>query len=132
MNDANREQQGIAKLREIAGDRASSPLNDWLEYAPAMRDYIVRFVAGDVLSRPALDSRTRQIVTVAMLAEKNDAPDEFKMHLNGALNLGWTRAELVEVLIQCAVFAGFPAALNALKYAADVFNAQQQNAPTGS
>ena len=121
MTEQEREQQGLKKLKEIAGDRAASPLGDWNAIAPDMRHYIVQFVAGDILSRPGLDPKSRQLATVAMLAAMGHAPDEFRMHLAGALNLGWTRQELVEVLYQCAVFAGFPAALNALKWASEVF-----------
>jgi 4-carboxymuconolactone decarboxylase len=115
------ERRGLDKLREIAGERAGNPLSDWNAVAPDMRRYIVEFVAGDILSRPGLDAKSRQLATVAMLAAMNSAPEEFKMHLGGALRLGWAREELVEVLIQTAVFAGFPAALNALTLAKEVF-----------
>ena len=109
----DREQMGLRKLREIAGDQAD-------RVAPDMRRYIVEFVAGDILSRPGLDPKSRQLATVAMLAAIGTAPDEFRMHLAGALRLGWTKQELVEVLLQVSVFAGFPAALNSLKWASDV------------
>jgi 4-carboxymuconolactone decarboxylase len=121
MTQQERHQQGLSKLRGIAGDQAARPLGDWNEIAPDMTGYIIDFVAGDILSRPGLDPKTRQLVSVAMLCALGHAPDEFKMHLAGALRMGWSRNELVEVLIQAAVFAGFPASLNALKLAAQVF-----------
>jgi 4-carboxymuconolactone decarboxylase len=121
MTQQEREQQGLRKLQEIAGEWAGSPLSDWDQIAPDMRRYIVEFVAGDILSRPGLDPKSRQLATVAMLAAMSQAPDEFRMHLAGAMRLGWTREELVEVLLQTAVFAGFPASLNALKWAEAVF-----------
>lgn len=121
MTQEERQAQGMKKLREIAGERAERPLGDWNEIAPDMRRYIVEFIAGDILSREGLDAKSRQLATVAMLAAMGTAGDEFKMHLGGALRLGWTRRELVEVLLQTAVFAGFPAALNALKWSAEVF-----------
>lgn len=114
-------QRGLAKLNEIAGDRSHQPLNDWSEVAPDMKRYIIEFVAGEVLSRPGLDTKTRQIVTVAALTAMATAPVELKMHLNGALNVGWTREEIVEVILQMAVFAGFPAALSGLSVAKEVF-----------
>jgi 4-carboxymuconolactone decarboxylase len=128
MTQQERQEQGVRKLREIAGERADSPLGDWNDIAPDMRGYIVEFVAGDILSRPGLDAKTRQLATVAMLAAMSHAPDEFRMHLAGAMRLGWTRSELVGVLMQSAVFAGFPAALNALKWAAEVFAQTPQGA----
>lgn len=122
MTEEQRHQQGLAKLQQIAGERASYPLDDWNRVAPDMQHYIVDFIAGDILSRPGLDSKTRQLVTVAMLCALGHAPDEFKMHLGGALRLGWTQQQLVEVLLQAAVFSGFPSSLNALKWAIEVFD----------
>jgi len=122
MTQADRQKMGLEKLRAIAGDQADKPLGDWNTLAPDMRRYIVEFVAGDILSRPGLDPKSRQLATVAMLAALNSAPDEFRMHLAGALRLGWTSEELVEVLLQVAVFAGFPVSLNCLKWAADILS----------
>jgi 4-carboxymuconolactone decarboxylase len=122
--------KGIAKLTEIVGDRRSQPLNDWLEIAPDMQGYIVEFIAGDILSRPGLDTKTRQIATVAALTAMATAPAELKMHMHGALNVGWTRQEVVEVILQMAVFAGFPAALNGLAIAKEVFQEQNERGQT--
>lgn len=130
MTSEERERQGLQKLREIAGDQAGNPLNDWNAVAPDMRRYIVEFIAGDILSRPGLDAKSRQLATVAMLAAMDKSPEEFKMHLGGALRLGWMQEELVEVILQTAVFAGFPAALHALKAAAEVFSKKIQPNPT--
>lgn len=119
--------QGLAKLRQIAGDQAVRALTDWKSIAPDMQRYIVDFVAGEILSRPGLDAKTRQLVTVSMLTALGHAPEEFKMHLGGALRLGWTREELIEVLLQAAVFAGFPVSLNALRWASEVFDVERSN-----
>jgi 4-carboxymuconolactone decarboxylase len=59
----DREQMGLRKLREIAGEQADKPLGDWNKVAPDMRGYIVEFVAGDILSRPGLDPKSRQLAT---------------------------------------------------------------------
>lgn len=116
----NRE-RGLEKLRQIAGDRQERPLSDWQDVAPDMERYIVEFIAGDILSRAGLDAKSRQLVTLSALAALNTAPAELKMHMGGCLNLGWTEVEVTEALIQIAVFAGFPASLNALSIAQEVF-----------
>jgi 4-carboxymuconolactone decarboxylase len=113
---------GLSKLREIAGENQHRPLSDWNEVAPDMEGYIVEFIAGDILSRPGLDAKSRQLVTVSALAALNTAPKELQMHMSGALNLGWTETEVTEALIQIAIFAGFPASLNALTIAKEVFS----------
>ena len=90
MSSENRE-RGIVKLKEIAGDRAVQTLSDWREIAPHIEDYILGFICGDVLSRPGLDSKTRQLLTVTGLTALAKYPEELKMHLHGALNVGWKK-----------------------------------------
>jgi 4-carboxymuconolactone decarboxylase len=124
LNPDDRQTRGLATLRQIAGEQAGRPLSDWTSIAPDMQHFIVNFIAGEVLSRPGLDLKSRQLATVAMLGAMGDAPQEFRMHLAGALRLGWTREELVELLLQLAPFAGFPKALNALSWAKEVFEEQ--------
>jgi 4-carboxymuconolactone decarboxylase len=65
--------------------------------------------------------RERQIVTLSALGALGNAQPQLKAHLHGSLNVGCTRSEVVEVLIQLAVYAGFPAALNAIMAAKEVF-----------
>lgn len=127
---SDRQAKGLATLSRIAGENAARPLGDWSQIAPDMRDFIVEFVAGDVLSRPGLDLKSRQLATVAMLIAVGHAPDEFRMHLAGALRLGWTQSELIELMLQSAPFTGFPQALNALKWSIEVFASNRQAAAT--
>ena len=73
------------------------------------------------MSRPGLDLRSRQFATVAALTAMGTAAPQLKVHIAGALNVGCRPAEIVEVILQMAVFAGFPAAINALNLAREVF-----------
>jgi len=77
-----------------------------------------------VMSRPGLDLRSRQIATVAALTAMGTATPQLRVHLNGALNVGCTPSEIIEVIMQMAVYAGFPAAINALNIAREVFSAR--------
>ena len=74
---------------------------------------------GGFWSRPGLDLRSRSLVTVAQLAALGRT-SELKIHLQGALNLGIGRDELIEVLMQTSQYAGIPAAVAALNAAAEV------------
>jgi 4-carboxymuconolactone decarboxylase len=87
--------------------------------APDFYRYVAETAFGMIWSRPGLALRDRSLVTVAQLAALGKT-EELKAHLRGALNLGITREELVEVLMQTAVYAGVPAANDALKAAAEV------------
>ncbi len=88
--------------------------------APEFFDYVQQTAFGMVWSRPGLATRDRSMITVAMLASLGQI-DELRAHLLGASNVGLSRDELVEVLMQVAVYAGVPAAVAALRVAADVF-----------
>jgi len=88
---------------------------------PELFRFIVEFVFGEVLSRPALDLKTRELVTVAVLTALGNARQQLRLHIHGALNVGWSREEVHEIIMQQAVYAGFPAALNGATLAREVF-----------
>jgi len=113
--------RGLEKLEEIspgAGKRTAESLND---IAPDMVRYMMEFVFGEISSRPGLDMKSREITAVAALAALGTAPNQLKIHIKGALNCGCSRDEVVEVLIQVLVYAGFPATLNGLRLAKEAF-----------
>ncbi len=87
--------------------------------APEYFDYVQQTAFGMIWSRPELPVRDRSMITVAMLAALGHQ-EELRSHLMGALNVGLSRDELIEVLMQVAVYAGVPAAVAALRTAADV------------
>jgi alkylhydroperoxidase/carboxymuconolactone decarboxylase family protein YurZ len=87
--------------------------------APDFFDYVQQTAFGMIWTRPGLATRDRSLITCSMLAALGHH-DELRAHLAGALNAGVTRDELVEALMQVAVYAGVPAAVGALTVAADV------------
>jgi 4-carboxymuconolactone decarboxylase len=114
----------LARGREVTatlwGDlMKSAPTLPAAALAPDFFALVTEFVFGMFWSRPNLDLRSRSLCTVAQLAALGKT-DELKGHLVGALNLGITRDELVEVLMQTACYAGVPAAVSALNAAADI------------
>lgn len=89
--------------------------------APDFARYLIEFPFGDIYSRPGLDLKSREIAVVAALTALGTATPQLKVHLRAALNVGCCREELVETIMQMAVYAGFPAALNGLFAAREVF-----------
>jgi 4-carboxymuconolactone decarboxylase len=121
MEDQDRYQRGWEKLKEVdaeAGERVIESLGD---IAPDFARYLIEFPFGDIYSRPALDLKSREIAVVAALTALGNAAPQLKVHIHGALNVGCSREEVVEVIMQMAVYAGFPAALNGLFTAKKVF-----------
>jgi 4-carboxymuconolactone decarboxylase len=116
-----RYRQGLAKLREIDGQAGEQVVASLADIAPDFARYLIEFPFGDIYSRPDLDLRSREIAVVAALTAMGNATPQLKVHLHAALNVGVTRDEIVEVIMQMAVYAGFPAALNGLFAAREVF-----------
>lgn len=119
---ADRFDVGWSKLAEIDGEqgRRVAQALGWI--APDFARILIEFPFGDIYSRPGLDLKSREMATVAALCAMGNASPQLKVHIHGALNVGCSAKEVVEVLMQMAVYAGFPAALNGLFAAQDVFN----------
>lgn len=88
---------------------------------PDFARYLVEFPFGDIYARPGLALRERELVTIAALCTLGSAAPQLKVHVHAALHVGCTPTEIVEVVMQMAVYAGFPAALNGLSVVRDVF-----------
>ncbi len=119
--NGERYNRGIEKLKEIDGEGGVRVLELLKDVAPDLGKYVIEFPFGDVYSRPGLDLKSREIATVAALTALGNAAPQLKVHVNGALNVGCTKEEIIEVIIQMAVYAGFPAALNGMFAAKEVF-----------
>ena len=117
----DRYQRGWQKLAEVDGQAGEHVIASLEDIAPDMARYIIEFPFGDIYSRPGLDLKSREIATVAALTAMGNAQPQLKVHIHGALNVGCTREEVVEVIMQMAVYAGFPAALSGVFAAKDVF-----------
>ncbi|CAJ2863244.1 carboxymuconolactone decarboxylase family protein [Burkholderia pseudomallei] len=107
--------RGWNKLKEIDGKVGERVVAALAPIAPDFGRLLVEFGFGDIYSRPQLDLKSREIATLG------HAQPQLKVHIEAALNVGCTRDEIVEVFMQMALYAGFPAALNALFAAHDVF-----------
>ncbi|AFQ48006.1 carboxymuconolactone decarboxylase family protein [Burkholderia cepacia] len=113
--------RGWNKLKEIDGEVGERVIAALAPIAPDFGRLLVEFGFGDIYSRSQLDLKSREIATIAALAALGNAQPQLKVHVEAALNVGCTRDEIVEVFMQMAVYAGFPAALNALFAAQEVF-----------
>lgn len=110
----DRYQRGLARLGEIDGAAGEAVIASLADIAPDLGHYIIEFGFGDVYSRPGLDLKTRELATVAALTAMGNARPQLEVHIAAALNVGATRPEIVEIIIQMALYAGFPASLNAI------------------
>lgn len=80
------------------------------------------FAFADVVSRPGLDLCTREMLTVSAFMAMGTAAGQLEFHIRAALNVGVTREEIVEILLQIALYAGVPACMNSIAAAKKAFS----------
>jgi 4-carboxymuconolactone decarboxylase len=118
--------RGLVRLNEIDGEQGAQVLSQLKDIAPDFARYVIEFPFGDIYSRPGLDLKSRELAVVAALTALGNAVPQLKVHIHGALNVGNTREEVIEVIMQMSIYAGFPAALNGLFAAREVFHERDE------
>ncbi|MCQ9261895.1 carboxymuconolactone decarboxylase family protein [Klebsiella pneumoniae] len=114
---------GQEMLQRVDGKGGEAVVDSLRDIAPDFARYLIEFPFGDIYARPGLDLRSREIATIAALTALGNAEPQLKVHIAAGLNVGLTQEEITEAIMQMAVYAGFPAALNSLFAARAVFAA---------
>jgi 4-carboxymuconolactone decarboxylase len=121
MSDSPRD-IGMRVRRQVLGDaHVDRSIAQTTPFTAPLQDFITRVAWGDLWSRPDLDRRTRSCVTLGILATLGNE-HELGLHVRAALRNGLTPAEIGEVLLHAAVYAGIPAANTAFAIAQRVLN----------
>ncbi len=128
----DRYERGLRRLAEIDREQVSRIVAGLKDIAPDFARYLIEFPFGDIYSRPGLDLKSRQIATVAALTALGTAGPQLRVHIHGALNVGCSGEEVIEIIMQMAVYAGFPAALNGLAAARDVLAERELKPPSSA
>jgi 4-carboxymuconolactone decarboxylase len=118
---SERYRRGWKRLMEVdaaGGERVIQSLGD---VAPDLGRYVVEFAFGEIYQRPVLDLRQRQLITISALTTLGGAEPQLEVHVNAALNVGLTAREVVEAILHCIPYTGFPRVLNAIFVAKRVF-----------
>ena len=121
MDDRERYENGMKVRRAVLGDahvdRSLAKIN---AFNGEFQDLITRYAWGEIWTRPGLPRHTRSLLTIGLMVALNRS-EELKLHIRAAFNNGVTRDEIKEVLLQCAIYAGVPAANSAFHMAEEVF-----------
>ena len=91
------------------------PRSDLLDNLGELGEYILDVAFGDVYCRPGLSLRDRELVTVSMLIAQGGVDQQLRNHFTGALHAGLSPEDLREVIIQSALYNGFPKAIKAIQ-----------------
>ena len=131
MSDPDYE-AGMSVRREVLGDaHVDRAIERTTELTAPFQEFITRYAWGSVWSRPGLERTTRSAITLAVVTALG-RPAEIELHLRGALRNGLSEAEIAEVLLHTAVYAGVPAANEAFAIAQRVLAQEAGTQPPES
>lgn len=123
---SERFERGSKKINELMEGADQGVLKGLGKVAPDLGNYVLEFIFGDLYSRSGLDLKTKQMLTVTILATLGNAKPQLAYHMNCALNIGITRQEIIDIMTHISGYAGFPAALNGVNTAKEVFAERDQ------
>ena len=108
-------------MAAIDGKGGQAVIDSLQDIAPDLGRWIVEFAFGDIYTRKGLDLQQRELVTIGSLVTQGDTAPQLVVHIQGALNVGLSKAAVVEAILQCAPYVGFPRVINAINVARTVF-----------
>lgn len=109
----NNYDKGIEILNKIANEENKEAIKGLAEIYPDLAEKVISFGFGEIYSRPNLDLRSREIVTLTSLITQG-AFEQLDFHIQVALNVGLKQEEILEIGLHCAAYVGFPKAINAI------------------
>jgi 4-carboxymuconolactone decarboxylase len=123
VNDEDRVTAGLRTRREVLGDEhVDRAIAGTTDFSADFQDFITRYAWGELWNRPGLSRPERSMITLAMLAALG-RDEELALHVKAGIRNGLTAADIREVLLQVAVYAGVPAANRAFAVAAETMKA---------
>lgn len=112
--------RGVAMIDQLGGGYEAI-VDSLADVAPDLGRFVAEFAFGDVYSRPGLQPPQRQLLTIASLAALGGVEPQLRFHINAALNVGVEPGTIVETLLHCLSYVGFPRTVNAVATAKAVF-----------
>jgi 4-carboxymuconolactone decarboxylase len=114
-------ERGKAVLDEIDGAAGAAVIDALSDISPELGHQVVAWGFGEIYSRPDLEPRDRQLMTLGMLTALGGCEPQLEVHINASLNVGLSPQQIIEAFLHAAVYCGFPRALNATFTAKKVF-----------
>ena len=114
-------EKGLEVRRAVLGkEYVDKSISDADDFTQPLQELVTEYCWGNIWTRPGLPRKTRSLINLAMLTALN-RPHELKLHLRGALNNGCSKDEIMEVLLQTAIYCGVPAAVDSFRTAKEFF-----------
>jgi 4-carboxymuconolactone decarboxylase len=117
-------ERGLKLRKELFGaETVEKRMQSLGEFGAPLQQIINAYIYGDVWNRSGLTLKQRSLAMLGITAATNH-PNEFRVHVRGALTNGCTQEEIREVLLLVAMYCGVPSAIDAHRIALEVFNAR--------
>ncbi|MDN6071101.1 MAG: carboxymuconolactone decarboxylase family protein [Lactococcus plantarum] len=115
-------ENGLKIRQAVIGKEASQMVSDSLADIAPILDQKTLLAFDEAQARPILDMKQREMITITSLLTQGDTSSQLRIHIQGALNVGLSRDEIIETFIHCLAYVGFPRVLNAISVAKEVFS----------
>lgn len=115
-------ENGLKIRQAVIGKEASQMVYDSLADIAPILDQKTLLAFDEAQARPILDMKQREMITITSLLTQGDTSSQLRIHIQGALNVGLSRDEIIETFIHCLAYVGFPRVLNAISVAKEVFS----------
>ncbi|WP_186673093.1 carboxymuconolactone decarboxylase family protein [Sporosarcina sp. BP05] len=124
MENEKRHESGLNVMEELFSPEVRTVMAEMKDISPDFYNMIVSFGFGELYAREAISLKHREYITLTTLITQG-AFDQYRVHLQAALNIGLTKEEIIEIIIQCVGYVGFPKAVQAMGIAKEVFEKNQ-------
>ena len=125
MENNKRYEAGLHAMEELFTQDVRNGMEGIKNISPDLWEMIVSFGFGDLYSRSALSYAQREVITLTSLITQG-AFDQLRVHLQAALRVGLTKEEIIEIIIHCAGYVGFPKAVQSMGIAGEVFKEMEK------
>lgn len=125
--DSSRYELGAKLLTRLNPKQVENLEQTFKDISPDMARFVIEYGIADILSRPALDLKQREMATMAALTAMGSATSQLKFHIEAGLNIGITDVEIGEIMILMSVYCGFPAAINGTLALKEVMKERAEN-----
>lgn len=119
-------EKGLKQLQSIDGEAGSKVISSLEDIAPDLGRFIIEFAFGDIYTRGGLNLQEREMITLSSLLTAGGCEAQLEVHINAALNVGISKEKIIECLMQCIPYTGFPKVLNAVFVAKKVFEERRK------
>lgn len=121
MENSKRYESGKHVMEELFSPEVRTRMAEMKEISPDFWNMIVSFGFGELYAREAISLHHREYITLTTLITQG-AFEQYKVHVQAALNIGVSKEEIIEIIIQCVGYVGFPKAVQAMGIAREIFN----------